>query len=70
MGDIWNIHNLWLTYGMYATNGRRTEHSRFTVDIQGTSALQKMVRTPKTNKPQKNYLSEIGINFATLSPTT
>ena len=50
MGDVQNIHDLWLMYGMYVSNGRRTEHSRFTVDVQGTSALWKMVRTPKLTK--------------------
>ena len=66
MGDIWNIHDLQLTYSTYATNGRRTERPRFTVDVQDTSALQKMVRTPRTNQAQtRNYLSVIGINFPT-----
>ena len=51
-GDIWNVHDLWLMYGTYASNGRCTEHSHFTVDIQGTPAPQKMVRTAKTDKAQ------------------
>ena len=50
MGDVQNVHNLWLMYGTYASNGRCTEHSHFTVDVQGTSALWKMVRTPKPTK--------------------
>ena len=71
MGDVQNIHNLQLTYGSYAINGRCTEHPRFTVDVQDMSALQKMVRSPRTEQAQtRNYLSEIGINFPTLSPTT
>ena len=71
MGDVWNIHNLWSTYGSYATNGRRTERPRFMVDIQDTSALWKMVKTPRTNQAQtKNYLSAIGINFPTPSHTS
>ena len=52
MGDIQSIHNLWLTYGMYMSNGRHTEHSHFMVVIQSMSALWKMVRTPKTDKAQ------------------
>ena len=71
MGDVWNIHDLWLMYGSYATNGRRTEHPRFTVDIQDMSVLQKTVRAPRTDQTQtKNYLSAIGINFPTPSHTT
>ena len=71
MGDVWNIHDLWLMYRTYATNGRYMEHPRFTVDIQDTSALQKTVRTPRTDQAQtKNYLSAIGINFPTPSHTT
>ena len=71
MGDVWNIQDLWLTYGLYATNGRHTERPRFTVDTQDTSALRKTVRTPRTNQAQtRNYLSAIGINFPTPSPTT
>ena len=71
MGDIQNIHDLQLTYGTYVTNGRHTEHPRFMVDVQNMSALWKMVRTPRTDKAQtRNYLSAIGINFPTPSPTT
>ena len=71
MGDVQNIHDLWLTYGSYATNGRRMEHPCFTVDVQDMSALRKMVRTPRTNQTQtRNYRSAIGINFPTPSPTT
>ena len=71
MGDIWNIHNLRLMYGLYTTNGRHTEHPRFTVDVQDAAALWKMVRTPRTDQAQtKNYLSAIGINFPTPSHTT
>ena len=66
MGDIWNIHDLQLMDGMYVTNGRCMEHPRFMVDIQDTSALQKTVRTPRTDQAQtRNYLSLIGINFPT-----
>ena len=71
MGDVWNIQDLWLTYGLYATNGRCTEHPCFTVDVQDTSTLQKTVRAPRTNEAQtRNYLSAIGINFPTPSHTT
>ena len=70
MGDLQNIHDLRLTYGTYASNGRHMEHSHFMVDVQGTPAPQKMVRTPKLTKHRQNYLSAIGINFPTLSPTT
>ena len=38
MGDVRNIHDLWLTYGTYVSNGRHMECSRFTVDVQGTPA--------------------------------
>ena len=56
------IHDLWLAYGTYATKGRRMDCSRFMVDIQGTSALWKTVRTPRTDQAQtRNYLSAIGI---------
>ena len=50
MSDVQNIHDLWLMYGTYATNGRHTEHSHFMVDVQDMSALQKTVRTPRTDK--------------------
>ena len=50
MGDIWNVHDLWLTYGTYASNDRQMEHSHFMVDVQGMPALQKTVRTPKLTK--------------------
>ena len=71
MGDIWNIHDLQLMYSTYATNGRHTECPHFTVDVQNTSALWKTVRTGRTDKAQtRNYLSAIGINFPTPSPTT
>ena len=53
MGDVQDVHDLWLTYSMYMSNGRCMEHSRFMVDVQGMSALWKMVRTPKTDKAQK-----------------
>ena len=70
MGDVQNIHNL-VDDGSYATNGRHTEHPHFTVDVQDTSALWKMVRTPRTNQAQtRNYLSAIGINFPTPFHTT
>ena len=72
MGDVWNVHDLQLMHGTYASNRRCMECSHFTVDVQGMPALWKMFRTPKTNKAQtKNYyLSAIGINFPTHSPTT
>ena len=71
MGDVQNIHDLRLMYGLYATNSRRTEHPCFTVDIQDTSAQQKTVRTHRTDQAQtRNYLSVIGINVPTPSPTT
>ena len=71
MGDVWNIHDLRLTYGTYVTNSRCTEHPHFTVDVQDTSALWKMVRAPRTDQAQtRNYLSAIGINFPAPSPTT
>ena len=47
MGDIWDVHNLRLTYSMYTSNSRCMECSHFTVDVQGMSALQKMVRIGK-----------------------
>ena len=52
MGDIQIVHDLQLTYGTYMSNGRHTECSCFTVDVQGTPAPRKMVRTPKTDKAQ------------------
>ena len=71
MGDVWNIQDLWLMYGTYTTNGRHTEHPHFMVDVQNTSATWKTVRTPKTDQAQtRNYLSAIGNNFPTPSPTT
>ena len=60
-----------MTYGTYATNGRHTEHPHFTVDVQDMSELQKTVRTPRIDKAQtRNYVSAIGNNFPTPSPTT
>ena len=50
MGDVRNIQDLRLTYGMYVTNSRHTERPSFTIDIQDTSALWKMVRTPRTDR--------------------
>ena len=71
MGDVWNIHDLRLTYSMYVTNGRHTERPHFTVDIQDMSALRKTVRTPRTDQAQtRNYLSAIGVNFPTPSHKT
>ena len=71
MGDVRNIHDLQLMYSMYVTNGRRMEHPHFTVDVQDMSALWKKVRTPRTDQAlTRNYLSAIGINFPTPSPTT
>ena len=49
-GDIWNIHDLWLMYSIYVSNGRHTECPCFMVDIQGTPAPQKTVRTPELTK--------------------
>ena len=49
-GDIQKVHDLWLMYGAYASNGRRIECLHFMLDIQGTSALWKTVRTPKVTK--------------------
>ena len=67
MGDIQNIHDLWLTYGSYATNGRRTERPHFTVDIQDMSALWKMVRTHRTDQAQtKNYQVRLELIFLLL----
>ena len=66
MSDIQNVHDSCLTYSTYASNGRCTEHSCFMVDVQGTPALRKMVRTPKLTKHRQNYLSAIGINFPLL----
>ena len=71
MGEVRNIHDLQLTYSLYTTDGRHMEHPHFTVDVQNRSALQKMVRTPRTDQAQtRNYLSAIGINFPTPSHTT
>ena len=68
MGDVRNIHDLQLMYGLYVTNGRHTEHPCFTVEVQDMSALRKMVRTSRTDQTQtKNYLSAIGIYFPTPS---
>ena len=71
MGNVWDIHDLRLMYGLYATNGRHTERPRFMVDVLDMSALRKMVRTPRIDQAQtKNYISAIGINFPTPSHTT
>ena len=51
-GDIRIVHELRLMYGTYMSNGRHTEHSHFTVDVQGMLSPWKMVRTPKTNEAQ------------------
>ena len=67
MGDIQNVHNLQLTYSMYTSNGRCMECSCFTVDVQGMSALRKMVRTPKTDKAQtKTTLVRLELIFPPL----
>ena len=67
MVDIWNIQDLRLTYGLYVSNARHTECSRFMVDAQDMSALQNTVRTHRTDQAQtRNYLSAIGINFPLL----
>ena len=47
MGDVWNIHDLRLTYGTYTTNGRHTECPRFMVDVQDTSALSEHLELTK-----------------------
>ena len=52
MGDVWNVHDLWLMYGTYASNGRPMECSCFMVDVQDMPAPWKMVRTSKTDKAQ------------------
>ena len=71
MGDVWNIEDLWLMYGSHATNSRRMEHPHYMVDVQDTSALRKMVRTPRTDQAQtRNYLSAIETNFPTPSHST
>ena len=70
MGDVWNVHNLQLTYGTYASNGRCMEHSRFTVDVQGMPALGRWSEPQNQQSTDKNYISVIGINFPTPSPTT
>ena len=49
-GNVQNVHDLQLTFGTYMSNGRCMEHSHFTVDVQGMSALWNMVRTPKLTK--------------------
>ena len=54
MGDVQNVHDLWLMYGTYASNGRCMEHSHFMVDVQGMPAQRKMVRTPKLTKHRQN----------------
>ena len=54
---------------MYMTNGRHMECPGFTADVQDTSALRKMSRTPRTDQAEtRNYLSVIEINFPTPSP--
>ena len=50
MGDVQNVNDLWLMYGTYVSNGRHTECSHFMVDVQGTPALRKTVRTPEPTK--------------------
>ena len=70
MGDVHNVHDLWLTYSTYMSDGRCTECSHFMVDKQGMPALQMMVRTPNQHSTDNNYLSAIGINFPSPSPTT
>ena len=70
MGDVWNVHDLWLMYSTYVSNRSHMEHSRFAAGVQGTPALQKMVRTSKQQSTDNNYLSAIGLNFPTPSPTT
>ena len=71
MGDVRNLHDLQLTYGSYAANGRCMECPHFKVDVQDMSSLQKTVRTNRTDQAQtKNYLIAIGINYPTPSHTT
>ena len=52
MGDIWNVHDLWLMYGTYASNGRHMEHSHFTVDVQGTPCTMEDDQNTETDKAQ------------------
>ena len=35
MVDIWDVHDLWLTYGTYMSNSRHTECSHFMVERTG-----------------------------------
>ena len=70
MGDVWNVHDLWLTYGTYTFNGRHTECSHLTVDVQGMSVLWKTARTPKPTKHRQNIPKCDGIDSPTPSPTT
>ena len=69
-GDAQNIHESWLTYGSYLT-----------VDVQNIHVSQLTYRTCQHYGRQsehlepdqvqtRNYLSAIGINFPTPSPTT
>ena len=53
MGDVWNVHDLWLTYATYVSNGRHMECSHFMVDVQDMSALWKTIRTPTPTKPRQ-----------------
>ena len=39
MGDVWNAHDLQLTYTMYMSNGRHTECSHFMVDFTDKNYL-------------------------------
>ena len=50
MGDVQNVHDLRLMYGTYTSNGRRTECSCFTVDVQDMPVPQKAVRTLELTK--------------------
>ena len=38
MGDVQNVNDLWLMYSTYTSDGRHTECSHFTVDVQGMHA--------------------------------
>ena len=69
MGDVWNIHDLRLMYSTYASNGRHTEHSHFMVDVQDMPA-PRWSEHQNQQSTDNNYLSAIGINFPTPSPTT
>ena len=66
-GDIWNVHNLWLTYSLMV-DVRNVHVSRLTY-----RAHQHCGRWSEHQNQQgtdKKLLSAIGINFPTPSSTT